>query len=366
LTGSWNPKKTFWFLGTWLLSIAAVRSANAESFQIINRQYGNLPTAAYATMDTLFDQLASSINQNLPDIDVTNYLQGIANAMTLASAGIGSDYATPYKVGMLGVQLGAGIDLGKRTYNEIASQGLDVSESSAGFAAQSSIVVGMTLEAVNYKSWGFTNLKNTRAYLNFFAYETQVENVNLEFRSMGAMIQYNWVRPKRVGRGVLRWGGLDLGTGLKYNSFKAETRINQTQSESTTIAPFGTVTTSFDGTLALGASSYNFSIPIELSSSVRILWIWSLFAGVGADLNLGQTSSITSITGPINVTGTGLTGVEADAFLDLGQTVSPVPVNARIFLGTGIEVIGVNVLVQVTQAVSGSLAGVSLGVRAFW
>jgi hypothetical protein len=361
-------------LGWLLCALVLAPGARAESFQIINRKYGNLPITAYSTLDALFDQLASSINENLPNIDVSNYLQGIANSMTLASSGLGSDHSTPYKVGMLGVNLATGIDLGERTYKDLAQQGLNLRESSAGIAAQASIVVGMTLESLHYKPWGLTNLKNTRAYLNFFAYETQVDNVNVEFRSMGAMVQYNWVRPKRVGRGVLRWGGIDLATGLKYNSFKAETRISQTQSQTQSLSPAGSLTTAFDGTLALGANSYNFSIPIEMSSSVRLLWIWSVFAGLGADINLGQTSSITCITGPIKVTGTlgagpgaqAITDVDADAFLDLGQTASPVPVNARIFLGTGIEIIGINVLLQVTQAVSGSLAGVSLGARAFW
>jgi hypothetical protein len=350
----------------WVLTASISLDAAAEPFQIINRKYGNLPTMGYDAIDLAFDQLAASINSNLPDIDVTNYLQGIANALTLSSQSVGSDYSTPFKVGMLGANLGVGFDLGDKTYEQLAKEGLDLGSTSAGIAAQASILVGMSLESVKYKPWGLTNLKNTRAYLNFFAYEREVEKILLEFRSVGLMVHYNAIRPKRVGRGILRWGGIDLGAGLKYNALKLETSVSQTESQSTSIVGVGTVTTSFNGKLTLGASSYNFSIPVEVSSSVRLFWIWSVFAGAGLDINLGQTKSVTRISGPINVSGTGLEGVQADAFLDLGQTRSPTVANARIFLGTGVEVIAVNLYAQVTQSLSGSLAGVSLGARAFW
>lgn len=181
--------------------------------------------------------------------------------------------------------------------------------------------------------------------------------------------------------GLARWRGLSVGSGLNFTSNTATVlvKLNRVEQSITTVTDnnFGGTgqTVTFDGSVyidpsvKIGLDNFICTIPLEVSTSVQLLWILNLTAGLGVDLNMGKSNILLSASGNNNlVISTNrsdlvqINSTEGTLVLDGSTKGSPSLARARAMLGLGFNFGPVKLDIPVTYYLaSGFDAGVSLG-----
>ena len=110
------------------------------------------------------------------------------------------------------------------------------------------------------------------------------------------------------------------------------------------------------------------TVPIELSTSLRLFYVLNLFGGFGADFVAGYAKSIASVTGEVEVTSTNnlLGDVGASADLDMGSDASPKFMGQKTFLGLELQAGIFSVFVQATKRLSSNITGATAGMKLYW
>lgn len=306
---------------------------------------------------TLYAGLEGKINENLPSVETGQYTKGVANANAMASAGTGVVYGSSFRYGLVGVGVGLGVDVGEG--NSLTD--FDAKKF-AGFGAQASAILGFNPGSVTTSPWlwGKVDPSRMRIYLSFLSNDRDFDDVNAKMKNFGIVGQYRIVAERSVGLSVLKWGGVDVATGLKYSNLELgySTEINESfEAEGQGI--------SADGPAVLAANSKNFSIPLEVSTSARLLYVLNLVGGLGADLNFGKTTAsatfnpeITSDSDDANADGTGTANVGSDS--------SPAFVNMRAFFGTQFEFAIGSLYLNIQKSLNSGVWGTNVGLNFFW
>lgn len=384
-------KKIFSALLTVAMSTAITGSLLAGPFTISNVQYPSQATLGLTGQDALYAtvvaeinkqvvEMEKKINDQLPDVDASKYLKGMANSAAISTKGAGVDYATNMDIFLVGIGAGVGLDTGGSSFDNL--------ENAAGIGINMSLMAGLNLGLFQLGEVGPINLDKIDVYLNFFSADIPdvEDNIKGKFTSFGLHAQYKIIDPKNIGFGALAWRGVDLTTGFDYNSLKltvTET-FNEDLGQSTiTLNDTGTPATSlyadvdqkFTGNAELGADIGVFTMPVEVSTAGRLLWFLTGFVGLGADFTLGSASNISNVTGQIvgdaavkNGTGvqSGTDKVSADAKLDLGDKQGPSFLGLRGFVGMQIEMGVVFIYAQLNKGLTNDTIGANFGVRAGW
>jgi hypothetical protein len=283
------------------------------------------PFTSDAQYRTFLDSLEDEVNQNLPSVETGQYTKGMANATAMAGTGAGIVYGASYKYGLVGANLSLGADLGEG--NSLSS--IDAKKV-AGFAIQSSAVIGFTPGTVTTGQWGPIDPARLRVYLSFMSLSQSVDGAEASFSTMGLMGQYRLIDEKSLGLNLVKWNGVDVSSGLRYGKMK----LNYVQVLDVDFEDTGTgATASVTGPATIGADVSIFTVPVEVSSSVRLLYVLNLFGGIGADFNFGSSKAIANYDSNITISG----GSTATGDLDLGTNASPTLANLRMFAGLGME-----------------------------
>jgi hypothetical protein len=144
----------------------------------------------------------------------------------------------------------------------------------------------------------------------------------------GLGANYDLVKPYDFALGLFKWRGLSLGSGFIFNTntINAESAISP---DSTTTSvqfnggSFLTLTASTDNTKAkLKIVDSSFVIPIDLMTSVQLLWFLNLGFGVGADLNFASTKISMSAASDLGVSSSTdtITSTPGSASLNIGDS----------------------------------------------
>jgi hypothetical protein len=333
--------------------------ARASIVELTCTDKGIFPTLEVC--QTAYNSLATNINNSLKDLpdglqDGT-YAGGVANSNAMASAGTGVVYGASYSYGLVGAGLGLGVDLGQgNSLSKVISGDFDIYKF-AGFGAQGSAFVGVNPGAFASGTWfGFIEPSRLRVYLSYLSMNRKIRGVGFEFSNYGLVGQYRIMQEKSWGLNVLKWGGVDLSSGFKYSKMKVDYSQNVNQS-----ANSGGQTISFNGPISIFADSSNFSIPIEASTSLRMLYVLNFIGGLGADINLGQTDLGAKFGAEVQ--GAGSSGT---AKAKIGSAKKPTAVNLRGFAGTAFEFAVGSLYANVQKSLTAGVWGVNLGVNLFW
>ncbi len=162
---------------------------------------------------------------------------------------------------------------------------------------------------INVNRW----LRKTRVYVKFgyfdIPYGTIADEVAFNSLSLGLGATYQLVETRQLPLGFLRWRGISLGSGLLFQRNQTDIDIQVTDEAFTSQAvtygdvfdnsinyndfPFsatdeiGTVQVSPSLTAAIESRTY--SIPLEVSTGLRILWLLDLNVGAGIDIVFGSS-----------------------------------------------------------------------------
>lgn len=308
-----------------------------------------------------------------------DYLKYMSSAQSVTTKGHGVDYTTNPSLFVVGVSGGAGVDLGGRTFTE-AKDSLNSSGSipKVGYAYQFSVMAGLNLAALKgLPELGPIDLKRLTIFGHGggFDFSSVVgrDGLTLKSAQFGFHGKYKLILPKSISFGLLNWGGLDFVSGFTYasNSLKYQSSFDP---QSTGVGTVSDPKINITPAGSIGLSNTAIAIPFEIATSVRLLYILSLFGGVGIDLNFGR-STIDMAVGSTSITSTvgGTTTTLSDASLKITASESSGGRfgDARFFGGTAINLVPLkstnmlSLIVQGNVTVSGNY-GVMLGVRAGW
>lgn len=274
---------------------------------------------------------------------ITGFLKEFTNATSFSQRGIGVDYSSAPTNFMVGLAANLAIAGNPDIH--------DKEHITGGLAANFSILLGMNLSEWDHKKW--------TVFANGFYQEASLGDLDGSITSAGAHVQYNVVEPAASGGTgtVARWLGLSLTSGLEY------TRWNFGTGGTPLSTPFDlsgggmTVPVTFDSTGRFDLHSNALTVPIEVSTGLRIALVSTVFVGAGIDLTPGGKSTIDA----------GLTGnvkAEADG-RDLGSVTitgdgesKGSPGQFRVLAGGQVNLWKLKIFVQanVSQAPAASVA----------
>lgn len=256
---------------------------------------------------TVWDPILNEFEAQIEgDPDIQNYTTPSDIARGFANAGAASTHLatqrsfSDYRAFALVVGTGAAISAPTVDPSAIESVADDFSDDGDIYfgAAVQPVTVSF---GVNLSRWVDRLRVNAKfGYFNL-PYGTIADEVSFRSMTIGVGADYQIVETRSVLAGVLRWRGVSLGTGLNYqtNSTAIQLTIEDdslsipvTQTDLGVTVPGAPETL---GNLVLSPEveaeilSSSWSIPLEVSTGLRILYILDVNIGAGVDLALGRS-----------------------------------------------------------------------------
>jgi hypothetical protein len=215
-------------------------------------------------------------------------------------------------------------------------------------------------------------------YLNvkYGSADINVEEIDLSVSTFGITGNYILAKPRGAALGLLKWRGLSIGSGVLCNKTNATFNLKiDPITEQFVFDQSGTRVTGdivVDPSLALGLSMETVTIPAEIVTSVRLLWILNLTLGAGIDFNFGKSDIVLGAHESTNLSNVQVNGAPApqavtepgDVTLD-GSTLGTKPssTRTRLMSGIGLNLGPLKVDVPVTYyPTNGFSGGVTVGI----
>lgn len=198
------------------------------------------------------------------------------------------------------------------------------------------------------------------------------EDVEIKNTTFGVGANYCLVKGVGEGQKLFKWRGLSLGTGFLYHSSKVDFKIEQDGIEESldTLKHYYSSAAGaqllLDPSFNLGLDVKTTTIPVDISTSVQLLWLFNLNLGAGIDFNFGSSDIVLSSKGGVGVEGIPDTVSQTAGKVKVnGSTLGIGPSSAcgRIMTGIGFNFSMVKIDVPVIWYPSkGASVGVTAGV----
>jgi len=346
-----------------LLSMLMSMSAFAIEITVTQTQC-NAPLTPGQCTD-LTQSVRDEVNDSLPDEDAQKYADGTANATVIANAGKGSDYGQNFDIFTLKLSGGVGLDA--------STSGFDDMENANGFAVGGGITAGVNLDVLPVSKIGFIDFSKMDLFLNFSSF-----NVDQEFDQstakgsiggFGFMARYSLIDSSDIpSKYLMQWGGLHLHTGFQRSTM--DINYNQSFDDQDVSVQSGGQT--INGTFSNARGIFDLQsetnvIPIEVSTYMRFLYVFTLYGGAGLDIASGTSDIKFDGTGTVSGGLTsGSTDYQASLSANESASGSPEATNFRGFIGLQFNVPVVSVYVHVNKNISKDIVGANVGVNFAW
>lgn len=284
--------------------LAAVHGDNAVTLNITN-----------PTFDAKAAELISKIRDKYQLESLHNVAKGTSTAQALSTMGAGNAYASGDYTFLVGGGAGVAIGAGEQTLNQALNKLGDLGGDTLprfGIGTQVSALVGVnmsTIRGVRYV--GPFELSRLTVLANFFDIKSNaISGLNLAATVAGLHAQYQIRRPNKSG--ALIYGEILWNVGFDYSRLSA--RYDSNTGKALTPITVGGGTPSdpqltWNPAGVMQVTSGSGTLPVELATSVRVLWALSLYLGGGVDFQLGRASAEVDLAG--NLTGSTGTPVSA-------------------------------------------------------
>lgn len=342
----------------------AASVSHAGLFTITNRSYGGATAAQQSQLDTFFNEIENQVNAKIPNSDNSDqYGKNLSAAQATSTSLLGADYAsTDFKRAMLGLKVSAGTRLGSGQSLIGVTKGDDKIQETKGVGLSSVAFVGMPVAQFTGNSF----LAKTKAYLGVMAINKSFSELRVKSQSASLKLQYKFMEP--TGSSRMRWNGVDLTSGLIFSkvnlSFSKDIRETKTQDISGAGSSTGTMAAkaNIDGELK------SFVLPIEGSTSVRMLYFLNFFGGLGADILYSKATATGRLSNSsLNMTSTGISGtVSGTPELNFNISKTALPIAMRSFVGTQIEMGVVALEVAASYSLFSQTWGAGAGLKGYW
>jgi len=308
----------------------------------------------------LEQEVAAAIEDIFNVLRPRSYLRALADAHVFSTRGLGADYASNPKLLSVGVSANTTVGFGDEGFDEPASD-----QPIVGMAVNLAIVAGLNMGVIDPK-----NLRPLTVYANFFSRGIELEEFSGSLHTVGLHGQYKILRPKsRTRHLIVQWGGIDVTGGVEY-SFMKLSLDHDLPSD----IPVGGATEEEGGPRVVFNANGRFdiksralSLPLEVSSNLRILYFVTLFGGAGIDMQVGKNEMNVWLDGT-------LTGEHPDsgesvdlgtAHVDVAEDNGPSKGKLRFFGGAQLNAWRAKAFFQFNVAPDRAV-GVTFGGRVAW
>jgi hypothetical protein len=263
--------------------------------------------AINATLDIASIQLENEINTEIgPYVGQELLVDGFANAGVAASHVATQRTYIDYRSLAFVVGIGAGIAAPSYDPAVIENAALNIEEEGDIYLGAAIQPVAASL-GVNLGRW----IDNLYATVKF-GYATVPKGlVADEFSfascSAGFLLNYQLLETRQLPLGFLRWRGLSIGSGAIYQRNEMEFQIDiPVDPETVTYDspdPYPDVNAQIgvEPRLTIGTATDSWTIPIEATTGLRVLWLLDINVGAGVDLALGNSEVILDVDSPVVV-----------------------------------------------------------------
>jgi hypothetical protein len=265
-----------------MLAFPALAHAQSTVTVMLSPQGQALAMQAGISEADLESRIKTQVDNSYDTTNVNKFLRSFGDATSFAQRGIGVDYMSVPGSFMIGI----GAQVGVSSTDELT---LDQRPTSGGSAANASIMIGYNLKDSGAPRWTL--------FANGFYESGSTDQLNGKITTGGLHVQYKLIEPQ-VDQGtaavVLRWTGLDLTTGVEFTRWvlNANDTITQTFNVDGISQQISMASTG-----KFNLSSTAGTIPIELTTGLRIIELVSLYGGIGFDITGGKSTVDADLTG---------------------------------------------------------------------
>jgi hypothetical protein len=347
--------------------VGLVARAPAARAAEVNVNIRETPAAAQFAQQAGLDvpTLESDVKRELENLfqtyRVAEYLRSFGDAQAFASRGMGVDYVSNFQAVMLGVAGNLSLNV-ERGY---LPENTRTRPPAAGVSTNATIMAGLNL--------AFFDLAPITLFGNYFGRSATVEEFAVDLSNWGVHAQLKLWAPRsdRLVSALFRWGGLDLTLGLEQARLGLALARGWTRDIPVGQAGQGgpSAVVGVDTVGRFTIDMRTFSIPLELTTNFRLLYLLSLYAGVGFDWQLEGGSSLTlDLDGNmVGRPGGGGQSAPVDlgtATVDATESVDPSPGRLRWLFGAQVNVLVVKLFAQLNLATQDPIiASLALGAR---
>jgi hypothetical protein len=310
---------------------------------------GKAAAAALGYTETDFaNKIKSQVDDEYQTNNVNGFLRSFTDATGFSQRGLGVDYVSVPNSFIVGVAANAAV----------ASDSLLTSDqrpTSGGAAVNFGAMIGLNLGGMDLPRWTI--------YANGFYQTASTDRLSGTLISAGAHAQVKLISPEDTGgtATVVRWIGLDVTSGVEYTSWSlgaGDSGIKNTfDIPSMNNGATTSLTLNSLGTFDLKSNAV--TIPVEVTTGLRIALIASIFVGAGVDFTYGKSTVNGNLNGAVtdqNGTNYGTVNIQANG----SNTGSPAA--GRILGGVQLNLWKLKIFVQgnLSQTPAASIAA---GVR---
>ena len=315
------------------------------------------------TPEQITNDILAQVNGLFQTTDVASFLRDFQNAQAFSSKGLGVDYASE----TTRVEVGATISFASNVDKAYKPSGSSTDPPISGGGANFSLMGGL-----GFGMFGFEPLM---LFGNWFKGSATLGQLNGSYNNWGMHGQLRLFGPSRQSSAVkllVRWGGIAITSGADYSrmTLSAGKKIQSSFALPSYAvgAPQGSVSVQSSGTLTFALEQTTWSVPLEVTTSLRLLSLVTLYGGFGLDFQLGGGSDVhidmqdAALSG--RIPGTTATDL-GTASISVNQHVSPSPARLREIVGLQLGIFDVaRFFVQVnTTGSSPMLTSVAAGLR---
>jgi hypothetical protein len=354
-----------------LLALTGMTPLFALDVTLIPPKFGGAPAAIIDPINQLiagiFRQYENEIGNDLRDIEIdsTKLVNAFANSSVFASTGAAQRGYIGYDrfavtIGAMGGIMNPG---------NIFSFAGEVNNITKNVEELNDIDIGFNPQILNAQIGFNTSFLLNNLYLGlklgFFSLDSG--QITFTTPSIGLMANYQLIPQIRIPTGIILWRGINLGTGIIYQYTDMEIGIPlPSKREQINILNLYSTSMLIDSKLILKFVENTFTVPLEATTSLRLLSFLNLSLGLGADLGFGIADF--KLTGEATATFEGLpdflTPAQAPGLTaSTGGTNSPDLFNPKLMASLGFSIGPVIIDIPVTYYFlnNGYNFGITLG-----
>lgn len=249
-------------------------------------QNGDTPAELEAKLETKIAEIYNAAR-------VDEYLRAFSNATSFSNRGIGVDYASN----------GSSLTFGIAGNVALSATDLDFNQDQneypvAGVAPNLTLMAGL-----NFGRW---KLPQLTVFANGFYRKASVAQLDGSITNLGAHAQYKLFGSTQGKKSlVLKWGGLDLTGGVEWTRWSLGIGDQLTSTFDVAGDANQPITATADSTGRFDLTSSAFVIPFEATTSLRFLYVLSVFGGVGFDIQTGSSTADASLDSELTIPANG-------------------------------------------------------------
>jgi opacity protein-like surface antigen len=268
-------------------AFAAAPAARAEvTVRIDPGQGASFAQQAGIDLPQLESMLKGELEKLFQTYRLSDWLRSFQDAHAFTTRGLGVDYAS----NLSAVMVGAAANVSLNAEEAFVPDGTRGKPPVGGLSTNATLMAGVNL--------GFLGARPLTIFGNFWKSRTSYREFDAHLDNWGVHAQLRLLRPddeETVWSAFLRWGGIAITTGVDHAHMKLV--LGQARPLRTSI-PVGQVgmdsaRVDIDSTGDFVADLETFSVPLEVTTSFRFLYVLTLYGGGGFDWQIGGGSSMT-------------------------------------------------------------------------